>query len=465
MKQLTTTGLSRFPLLAVALSLICVPALADQTNIRVIHLSPDAPPVDVLVNGTLRPVTNLAFPDSTSYLTIDAGTYTFDVVPTGADLADSVLNIPNLALAADSFYTAVAYDELSSISPLALTDDFSALPANTNRLRAVHAAVGVGEVDIWLVPDVGAPSLLWENVGFGVAGGYLQVPAAALTVGFDVNDDATPDVLFDVPALPAGTSANVFAVTDGAGDLFLNAQLEDGTTVRIDPAIANPTNIRVIHLSPDAPPVDVLVDGSLRAFESLEFPDSTGYATVEAGTYDFDVVPAGGSLGDSVLSIPSLSLAVDEFYTAVAYDQLVSLSPLALVDDYSGLPADTNRVRAIHTAVGVGEVDIWLVPETGAPSPLWQNVGFGVAGNYLQVPAAPLNIGFDVNDDAVPDVLFGVPALPAGTSANVFAVTDAMGSLFLIAQLPDGATVRLDPILFADGFETGTTNDWSTAVP
>lgn len=40
---------------------------------------------------------------------------------------------------------------------------------------------------------------------------------------------------FDVPALEAGTVANVFATNDDAGNVFLIAQLADGSTVRIDP--------------------------------------------------------------------------------------------------------------------------------------------------------------------------------------------------------------------------------------
>jgi hypothetical protein len=42
-------------------------------------------------------------------------------------------------------------------------------------------------------------------------------------------------VLFDLPALPAGTVANVFAVNDTAGNVFLLAQLQTGDVARIDP--------------------------------------------------------------------------------------------------------------------------------------------------------------------------------------------------------------------------------------
>ena len=150
---------------------------------------------------------------------------------------------------------------------------------------------------------------------------------------------------------------------------------------------AQTTHIRVIHLSPDAPAVDILVNGSLRAVTGLEFPDSTGYLDIEAGTYTFDVVPEGGGIETSVMTIPDLPLAADTYYTAVAYNSLASISPLALVDDYEGLPHGQNRLRAVHTAVGVGQVDIWLIPDMGSPVPLWENVDFGVAGDALDVPA------------------------------------------------------------------------------
>ena len=51
--------------------------------------------------------------------------------------------------------------------------------------------------------------------------------------------------------------------------------------------------LRVIHLSPDAPAVDVWANGSLRAIERLDFASGTEYLTLDAGTYDFAVSAAG----------------------------------------------------------------------------------------------------------------------------------------------------------------------------
>jgi len=418
----------------------------DETaRVRVIHLSPDAPAVDVFVNGdTPAAVSDLEFPKGTPYLEVPAGTYDFDVAASGESPDDAVLSIADLALEAGESYTAVAFDELSSIQALALVDDYSALDPGDIRVRAIHTAAGVGEVDIWNITEPGDPTPLYEDVDFGDAGDAIDVPAGAYTVGIDVDDDAVPDLAFDLPALEGGTAVNLFAVADD-GDVFLVAQLPDGTTTRIDPR--GPTAyLRVLHLSPDAPAVDVYTDGGDEPIVAdLEFPEGTPYLAIPADSYDIDVAPAGTSAEDSVLAVDGLALAADSFYTAVAIDNLADISALALTDDYAGLGEGEIRVRAIHAAPGVGQVDIWNLPASGAPASLWSNVDFGAAGAALDLEAGAYRIGIDVDNDATPDLTFALPDLEAGAFVNVFAVNDEDANVFLIAQLRDGTTARIDP--------------------
>jgi len=156
------------------------------------------------------------------------------------------------------------------------------------------------------------------------------------------------------------------------------------------------------------------------------------------------VAPAGTSADDAVLSVEGLELAADTYYTAVAFDELANVSALPLVDDYSGLAEGSIRVRAIHAAAAVGQVDLWHVPESAEATPLWTDVDFGVAGAALDIPAGSYTIGVDVDDDASPDLTFELPELPAGTFVNVFAVNDDAGDVFLLAQLQNGSTVRVD---------------------
>lgn len=204
--------------------------------LRVFHLSADAPAVDAFLNMGVAPaVTGLAFGEATEYAEVPAGMYRIDISGQGGTAAEAVLTVPSIMLEEDTYYTAVAFDDLADISALALVDDYQGLAAGNLRVRAIHAAAAVGEVDIWNIPSSGSPSLLYENVGFGQVGMYLDLPAGAYRLGFDVDDDATPDLTFSLPALPAGTVANVFAVNNAGGDVFLLAQLESGAPARIDP--------------------------------------------------------------------------------------------------------------------------------------------------------------------------------------------------------------------------------------
>jgi hypothetical protein len=387
----------------------------------------------------------LAFPESTGYLEVPAGTYDFAVSAAGGTPDAAVLNVDDLALMEGVSYTAVAYDQLASIKALALVDDSAGIPEGQVRVRAIHTASGIGEVDIWNIPAEGAPAPLVEDLGFGEASAALDIPAAAYLLGIDVDDDASPDLTFQTPPLSAGLMLNVFAVKDGEA-IYLLGQLPDGSTVRIDPmAEEAPARIRVLHLSPDAPAVDVFANGAPpAAVSALEFPNGTAYLEVPAGEYDFQVAVAGDEPANAVLTVPNLMLEAGGSYTAVAYDAVAQIKALGIMDDYDAIPEGSIRVRAIHAAAGVGQVDIWNIPEMGDPAPLVPDFDFGAMSPAVDLPAGSYTLGVDVDDDATPDLTFTTPSIPAGTLVNLYAVKDAVG-VFLLAQLPDGSTLRIDP--------------------
>ena len=426
--------------------------MMDQAYIRAIHLSPDTPAVDVYVNQSILAVEGLEFPDSSDYAALEPGTYRFDVTPTGSSVDDAALTIDGLALDEDTYYTAVAFDELAAIQALALVDDRSDPGAGNIRVRAIHTAVGVGEVDIWEVSDAENPVALYENVGFGDVGEYAVLPVGTYTLGFDLDDDQVPDVIFEIPELPEGTVANVFAVSDDDG-VFLLAQFDGATTARIDPTPQEKrkANIRAIHLSPNAPAVDILIDGAVRAFEDLAFEASTDYAQLDEGTYTFDVVPADGGKADSVLEVADLPLEGDVFYTAVAFDRLTddgAIQGLAIIDDYTDPGAETVRVRAIHTASlpALSQVDVWEVSDADPDNwiPLYVDFDFGNVGDYYELPSdTSFTLGFDVDNNKTMDAVFVTPPLAEGTVANIFAVNDD-SAVFLIAQFDGDATARID---------------------
>ncbi len=413
----------------------------EMAMLRVLHLSPDAPAVDIFIDAaTPAAVSGLAFGEGIDYVSLPVGTYSVQVAAAGGTPDAAVLTVDALTLEKDAKLTAVAYGELASIGALALVDAQETSSPDHISVRAIHTAAGVGTVDIWHLPRVGTPAMLYEDVPFGGVGEYLDLPAGAYTIGFDVNKDANPDLVFSLPALPGGTIANVFAVNDSDGAVFLLAQLGDSSLVRIDPDTAA---ISVIHLSPDAPSVDIFVNGGVSpAVSALAYGESTGYIDLAPGSYDFDVSVSGQPASAAVISIEDAALASGRKYSAVAYNEVASLSHLVLVSNLWGLAEGEIRVRAIHAAAGVGQVDIWEV--SGTPAALLPDFDFGAVSDYLDLPAQAYQLGFDLDNDGTPELIFDIPALPAGTVADIFAVADS-GGAYLWVQLDDGVGVRIDP--------------------
>jgi hypothetical protein len=139
--------------------------------------------------------------------------------------------------------------------------------------------------------------------------------------------------------------------------------------------------VRVIHASPDAPAVDVWVEGSI-VFENVAFEEITDFAEVPAGTYNVQVVPTGAT--EPVVIEADLDLAADTDYTVVATDFLANITPIILTADGS-TPAEGNAwVRFFHGSPDAPAVDIAVA--NGGPV-LISNVSFQEFSTYQEVPA------------------------------------------------------------------------------
>ena len=75
-------------------------------------------------------------------------------------------------------------------------------------------------------------------------------------------------------------------------------------------------HIRFIHLSPDAPAVDVAVSGGTVLFDDKSFMEFTDFMPVDGGVYDLEVRAAGTT--DVVLEVPGVELKAGKVYTVFA---------------------------------------------------------------------------------------------------------------------------------------------------
>ena len=143
--------------------------------------------------------------------------------------------------------------------------------------------------------------------------------------------------------------------------------------------------VRVVHASPDAPAVDVWVEGG-RVFENVAFEEITDFVEVPAGTYNVQVVPAGAT--EPVVIEADLALAAATDYTVIATDFLANITPVVLTATGGGPAAGNVWVRFFHGSPDAPAVDIAV---TGGPV-LFGNVAFQSGTEYLEVPAGTYDL-------------------------------------------------------------------------
>jgi hypothetical protein len=156
------------------------------------------------------------------------------------------------------------------------------------------------------------------------------------------------------------------------------------------PAMAQETQswIRVMHDSPDAPNVDVFVDGE-PAFENIPYLTTTSYQALAPGQHRVQIVSDGRSVDDSIIDI-NVDLRGDKPYTVLALGNLSNIKAQLLPDTSKAPPAGHARVRVIHAATDIGPVDIY---PSGSTSPVLTDQYFGSA-DYVNIPAGTYT--FDV---------------------------------------------------------------------
>lgn len=159
----------------------------DTAAVRLVHASPDAPAVDVYVDGEPA-VENLTFGNASEYLTLDPGTY--NVTITAAGDPDTVVFEEDLPVESGQ-YTVAAAGEVSTdgeqpFAPVVFVDD--AAPAEDEALVSVaHLSPDAPPVDV-TVAESG--EVLVDNASYGNATDYASVPPGNYTLEVRA---ATPD--------------------------------------------------------------------------------------------------------------------------------------------------------------------------------------------------------------------------------------------------------------------------------
>lgn len=182
---------------------------AFAAGVRVAHLSPDAPAVDVLVGGAddakSAVLTDVSYPAISGYLEVEDGNYFIDVAPAGTTMP--VIDVDNIALAGDVTIAAVNF--LEGIEPLVLVDDRTISPGKV-KLRAVHASPNAPAVDIFVDGAGLLPAL--TNLSFKDSTDYLELDPGAYTFRFRANGSTDDVFVVEGLDLLADTNYSAFAI-------------------------------------------------------------------------------------------------------------------------------------------------------------------------------------------------------------------------------------------------------------
>lgn len=201
--------------------------------------------------------------------------------------------------------------------------------------------------------------------------------------------------------------------------------------------MANESSVRIGHCVPDAPDVDVRVDGDL-AFEQIGFSDVTDYASLPSGRHEVSISAHGET--DSVLET-TLDLDDNTAYTALATG-LLSENDIAttVIEDAPGKIAEGMcHARFAHASPDAPAVDVRVAD--GGPT-LFENVSFREASEYTVVDSGKYDI--EVCPAGSDDVALSLPntSLDSGSAITAIAVGQ-VGDDSLSAVLAEDATLSL----------------------
>jgi hypothetical protein len=396
---------------------------AGMASVRVTHLSPDAPAVDVWVDGA-RVLQDVPFRAFSQYLDLDAGEHRVQVTVAGTT-EPSVIDA-TLTLEEGISYTvaAVGLAGDGSITAKVFEDDRS--PSSGAEVRFVHASPDAPAVDITLTDG----TILFGGVPFGEAGSTIPVGAGSYDLQVRAAGTSTVVLSFGDVALAANTNYTVYAIGqlgDGTLDAIvsIDAPGTGAATADLDPATSE---VRVAHLSPDAPAVDIYLDDQMVAvLANVPFKAVSGYLTVGAATANVKVYATGTS-ANPVIDVDITPLP-GRSYTVAATGLLANIAATPFEDDRTAPAAGKTHVRFVHASPDAPAVDVQVA---GGPK-IFTGTTFRDFAGYSQVDAGMYDL--EVRLTSSNALALSVPGVTLNGATNV--------TIFAIGLAGDGSLEAL----------------------
>jgi hypothetical protein len=192
-------------------------ASEDSGMVRIVHASPDAPEVDVYVDGEAV-VEGAAFKDATDYIEVPEGEREVEIFAAGEEGEGEPVLSGTLDVEEGEAYTAAAINTLDDIELSVLEDNQEAAEGMAN-VRVAHFSPDAPNVDVAVTDG----DILFEDAPFTGVTDYMEVEAGSYDL--EVRPTGTEDVVLDLAGteLEEGMNYSVLAVGFAEGDPALDA--------------------------------------------------------------------------------------------------------------------------------------------------------------------------------------------------------------------------------------------------
>lgn len=459
------------------------PEEPTTARLRIAHLSPDAPAVDVCIAlagsgewagpvlAAAGATTGLSYGNVTTYLDVEAAQYDVRIVAPGATNCDQavggladITDLPVLPGGASATVAAIGRLDSSTSQPfrLAAFIDDTEVTFGKAKLRVIHAAPGTAGVAVGFGGGVVFDPFI-DNVQFGSTtqanNGYFEVaPIAGGEITARDIVSGTDAISIKPVIVPAGVIVTAFAIGTAGNaasplDVLLcvdNAPAEGVlSSCKLAGSTPERARLRIAHLSPDAPIVDVCLAPAgtetwrgplLRGLGAtgVAYSQVTTYIDVPTGAYDVRVITAtttscaAGAVPDTKNVTTTAGLTATVAAIGILDPQGAAANNptfrLAIFPDDTATVANKTKLRFIHASPGTPAVDVGL-GVAHAFARVFANVSFGESGGGFLM-TDPFSNSVTARLANAPTDALSVPGVTAagGTIYSAYAIGGKTGA-------------------------------------
>jgi len=332
---------------------------SQQSLVRLLHLAPDAPPIDVYVDGQLV-VRRAEFPSATGFLPFSAGEHRFQVTPTGSTM-DGVLVDIEQNLDDGVTYEIAVIGLLNDLEGAVYEVDLGEIAdPGLARLRTIHVAPHAGSLDV----ANGGGELVFEDLEFPEAGEYREVAAAPTDLVIRPTAEVTDLARLDGLPIQPGWTYDVFVVgqRENATLQFFAVKAPTvapcGTVLQVEPIDA--VCGRVVHAAVEVGPLWVFLDdGAGPVAGPIEVGEAAPFVALPAGEHRLRFTPDQGGQGEVVAEVVVDAGAGGAVTVFVVPGEDGVVARVEAVD-LGSLSEGQARVRITHAIAESGPIDVVL---------------------------------------------------------------------------------------------------------